>query len=69
PLGKVPNEFSLQIYNRNGEMVFKSSSMYNKWDGRYKGLLQPNAIFIYWIQYRDKQNKLFQKKGTLALIR
>ncbi len=69
PLGKVPGEFSMMIYNRNGEMVFKSSSTYSKWDGRFKGELQPNSVFIYWIQYRDKQNKLFQKKGTLVLIR
>ena len=69
PMGKVPNEFSMQLYDRNGNMIFKSSSTYNKWDGRYKGVIQPSGVFIYWIQYRDKQNKLFQKKGTLVLIR
>jgi gliding motility-associated-like protein len=69
PIGKVPGEFSMQIYNRNGQLVFKSSSTYDKWDGRYKGAVQPNEVFVYWIQYRDKQNKLFMRKGTLVLIR
>lgn len=69
PMGKVPNEFSMQIYDRNGTMIFMSSSTYTKWDGRIKGALQGSGIFVYWVQYRDKQNKLFQRKGTLALIR
>ena len=69
PLGKVPDEYSIQIYNRNGEIVFQSSSTYTKWDGRYKGQLQPNGIFIYWVQYRDMNKKLLQQKGTVALIR
>ena len=69
PIGKVPNEYSIQIFNRNGETVFKSSSTYSKWDGTYRGKVQPNGVFIYWVQYRDIKNKLFQQKGTLALIR
>ena len=69
PLGKVPGEYSMQVFNRNGETVFKSSSTYDRWDGTFKGVLQPNGVFVFWIQYRDKQNKLFQKKGTLVLIR
>jgi gliding motility-associated-like protein len=69
PVGKVPNEYSIRIFNRNGETVFKSSSTYSKWDGRFNGTIQPNGVFIYWVQYRDIKNKLFQQKGTLALIR
>lgn len=69
PLGKVPEEYSMVIYNRNGETVFKSTSTYSKWDGMYRGKIQPNGVFIYWIQYRDIKNQLLQQKGTLALIR
>jgi len=69
PIGKVPDEYSIMIFNRNGEIVFKSSSTYSKWDGRYKGLIQPNGVFIYWVQYRDINKKLFQQKGTLVLVR
>lgn len=69
PIGKVPNEFAMQIYNRNGELVFKSSSTYNKWNGQYKGMQQPSSVFVYWIQYRDMQNKLLQRKGTFVLMR
>jgi gliding motility-associated-like protein len=69
PIGKVPDEFSMQIFNRNGEIVFKSSSTYDKWDGRYNGSAQPSAAFVYLVQYRDKQNKIIQRKGSLVLMR
>lgn len=69
PEGKVPNEFSMQIFDRNGILIFKSNSTYNKWDGKYKSTPQPNGVFVYLVQYRDRQNKLFQRKGTLMLVR
>jgi gliding motility-associated-like protein len=69
PLGKVPDGFRLQIFNRNGEIVFKSSSISQKWDGVYKGVRQPASVFIYMIEYKDLQNKPHQQKGTLMLIR
>ncbi len=69
PLGKVPNEFSMQVFDRNGTLFFKSSSTYAKWDGRVNGMLQPNGIYVYLIQYKDMQGKWILKKGTLALLR
>ncbi|MEP7373312.1 MAG: gliding motility-associated C-terminal domain-containing protein [Chitinophagaceae bacterium] len=69
PVGKVPETFRLQIFNRNGEVVFKSSSINQKWDGVYKGVRQPPSVFIYMIEYKDLQNKPHQQKGTLTLIR
>jgi gliding motility-associated-like protein len=69
PIGKVPEHYLMQIFDRNGETVFKSSSLDSKWDGRYKGRVQPSGVFIYLINYKDMQNKPHQQKGTLALIR
>ncbi|MBC7828067.1 MAG: gliding motility-associated C-terminal domain-containing protein [Chitinophagaceae bacterium] len=68
-IGKVRDEYRMQIFNRYGEIVFKSSSINNKWNGYYKGILQPNSVFIYQITYKDLQNRLQQKKGTLVLVR
>jgi gliding motility-associated-like protein len=68
-LGKVPGYFSLQVFNRYGEMVFQSSAVNTKWNGRYKGILQPNGVFVYIIKYRDRDNRPFMKKGTVTLIK
>jgi gliding motility-associated-like protein len=69
PIGKVPDGYKMQLFNRNGEVVFKSSSINQKWNGMYKGSLQPTSVFIYLIDYKDLQNKPHQQKGTFTLIR
>jgi len=69
PLGKVPSNYSMQIFNRNGETVFKSSSMESRWNGIYKGIIQESSVFIYLISYIDIQNMKHQQKGTFVLIR
>ena len=69
PLGKVPDGYSLQIFNRYGETVFKSSSMYSRWNGYYQGQVLPMGVFVYVINYLDIQHKAKQQKGTFTLIR
>jgi len=69
PLGKVPDGYRLQIFNRNGEVIFRSSAINQRWDGRYKGIAQPSSVFIYLVDYKDIQNKPHQQKGTFVLIR
>lgn len=69
PLGKVPNEYSIQVFDRNGMLFFKSSSTYVKWDGRVNGVLQPQGIYVYLVQYKDIKGKWQLKKGTVALLR
>jgi gliding motility-associated-like protein len=68
-LGKVPEGFDLMIFNRNGEMVFRSKNLYDRWNGSYNGRPQPNGVFVYILSYKDKQNKLNQRKGSFVLIR
>lgn len=69
PLGKVPNEYLLQIYDRNGTLIFKSSTMNQRWNGFINGKPQPSGVFIYLVNYRDMQQKPQQQKGTFVLIR
>lgn len=69
PIGKVPDEYLLQVFDRNGSLFFKSSSTYSRWDGKVNGTVQPNGIYVYLIQYKDIKGKPLIKKGTLVLIR
>ncbi|MBN8687229.1 MAG: gliding motility-associated C-terminal domain-containing protein [Chitinophagales bacterium] len=69
PLGKVPDEFRMQLFNRNGEVIFRSSAIEQRWNGRRQGELQPVGVYIYLIDYKDLQNKPHQQKGTFVLIR
>ena len=69
PIGKVPHEYSMLIYDRNGTLFFRSTSTYSRWDGRVNGVVQPNGIYVYLIQYKDINKKPLMQKGTLVLLR
>lgn len=61
-------KFSMQLFNRWGEIVFKTEDPTVCWDGYYKGQLQPKEVFIYLITANGLCGKI-QRKGTFTLIR
>jgi len=61
-------DFSLSVYNRWGEMVFHADQPSKCWNGFYKGVLQPNAVFVYFIKGKALCGEVF-RKGTVTLIR
>lgn len=69
PLGKVPEGFRMQIFNRYGETIFISNAMNLRWNGRYKGELQPMGTYVYSIVYKDINQKQHLQKGYFTLIR
>lgn len=57
------------VYNRYGELVFKSNNPAAGWDGRIKGKEQHTGSFVWMVSAVDfRGNKIF-KKGTVLLIR
>ena len=70
PYWSATEEFELSVYNRWGELVFRTSNKSKCWDGKFKGLPQPGGVFVYQISGKSRcsNNKVY-KKGTVALIR
>jgi len=63
-------QYHLALYNRNGEKVFETRSPGSGWDGYFRGLLQPNGVYIYYTQYVDFVLKqTITEKGTFVLMR
>ncbi|SEO07036.1 gliding motility-associated C-terminal domain-containing protein [Niastella yeongjuensis] len=58
------------IYNRYGQIVFRTNNWTNKWDGRFNGQQQPTGVFVWLLRYTliDTGEKVF-KRGTTVLIR
>jgi len=56
--------FELTIFNRWGEMVFKSTDRKISWDGFYKGKPQPAGVYVYMLNAIGKKYK-----GSITLIR
>ena len=37
---------SLEIYNRNGKLVFRTEDITEGWDGRYKDIMQDMGVYF-----------------------
>ncbi len=61
--------FSLQIYNKWGQLIFTSNDIARKWDGTYKGKQSPNGAYIWMMTYVNRSGRKFYEQGTVMLIR
>ena len=43
-------EFTFEIYNRWGEMIWNTGDIDNAWDGTYKGLPVEGGVYVYQIE-------------------
>ncbi len=63
-------DLEFRVYNRLGQVVFETKDNTRKWDGTYKGLLQPSGTYVWTLTYRHiDTNERFSSKGTSVLIR
>ena len=63
-------DFVIQIYNRWGQMVYKSTDLSQGWDGTFKGKNLPTGSYVYKIKtskYGVEQKLV--KSGSIALVR
>lgn len=58
-----------KIYNRWGQMVFQTVSISEGWDGKYKGVLQPQEVYVYVLDVTFTDGTSFRKKGDITLLR
>ncbi len=61
-------ELDFSIYNRWGQLVFKTKNPGFCWDGTVDGILQDPAVFVYVIKAKTQCGDIF-RKGTFALIK
>jgi gliding motility-associated-like protein len=57
------------VYNRWGQLIFRTTNYNDSWDGTIKGARQAPDTFVYVIQATDYRGKPMLKKGTVVLIR
>ena len=64
-----PKKFSINIYNRYGQLLFSSVDPGKAWDGRYKSEMQPAGVYVWLIEFTDYKGISHSQKGTVVLIR
>lgn len=57
---------SIQVYNRNGEMVYHSDAKFNNWDGTFKGIKLPAGSYA-WILNTGVAKKVLYGMVTIVL--
>tara|TARA_B110001452_G_scaffold65834_1_gene52704 strand:- start:770 stop:1192 length:423 start_codon:yes stop_codon:yes gene_type:complete len=63
-------DFQIEIYNRWGQMVYKSIDLSNGWDGTFKGKNLPTGTYVYKIKTsKYGVEQILVKSGSVALIR
>jgi len=67
--GLFIDQFSMEIYNRWGELLYHTSDLERGWDGVYKGTLSPEDTYVYLIQATDTNGREMVKNGTVHLLR
>lgn len=59
-----------RVYNRAGQVLFESHNWTGKWDGRFKGALQPSGTYVWTFSYTNPSSgERVNLKGTSVLIR
>lgn len=62
--------YSLHIYDRRGDLIFSTFNQMQGWDGTCKGVLCPQAAYVYVVTYkRPGTENIITRKGTVTLLR
>jgi len=61
--------FEMSIFDRWGEMMFKTDDINHFWDGYYKGQLLPSGTYTYSYTAYGKDAQILNQMGTVNLIR
>ncbi len=71
-IGLYLTDFDLKIYNRWGEVIFASSNLDHKWDGRYKDVKVQPGVYAYVATYRSSdypQRPKYKVRGSVTVVR
>ncbi len=62
--------YQLNIYSRNGDLVFSTADKMASWDGNLKGKKMPSATYVYYLLYKNPKEKGLQRlTGSITLLR
>lgn len=63
-------KLEFKIYNRWGQLVFKTNNWKQGWDGTVKGTQQGSGVYVWFLTYTDRDTKETRTlRGSATLIR
>ena len=61
-------EFSLQIFDRWGELIFSTTEPGDGWDGTYQGRKVQSDMYLWRLKLRDSLKKTHLEDGRVTLL-
>tara|TARA_Y100000589_G_scaffold74563_1_gene67986 strand:+ start:21328 stop:24078 length:2751 start_codon:yes stop_codon:yes gene_type:complete len=61
--------YEINIFNRWGDIVFKTNNYDESWDGTFKGEDLPQAVYTYKITYKTRRGIDKQERGDIVLVK
>lgn len=69
-VGVSPHDYSLQIFNRWGELLFVSQDLNEGWDGTYNHKLVAEGVYVWKIKFLDMHTDAYvESHGSVNLLR
>ncbi len=64
------DDLDFRVYNRWGQLVFKTNDWTKKWNGKIKSIPQPVGAYVWTLRYTHHDTaKKYSLRGTMMLIR
>ncbi|MFD1551520.1 hypothetical protein DNU06_03550 [Putridiphycobacter roseus] len=67
-IGKEIDQFEMIIYNRSGEIVFKSYNPDKEWDGKYASRYCSPGVYLYQIKYISNYGSKKSRQGFVTIL-
>lgn len=61
--------YIFQVYNSWGQKIFETRDIEEGWEGYMEGLLLPQGVYVYYFQYLSALGDVYEKRGTITLIK
>jgi gliding motility-associated-like protein len=59
----------LMVFNQWGEKIFESQNINSGWDGKYKGVMQPNGTYVYALKATLSDGTTVTRSGSISIVR
>lgn len=62
-------EYDFTVFNRWGEIIYRTNVKSEGWDGRYLGDKCQPGVYVWTVTFRTAAGEFIDRKGTVTLIR
>ncbi len=68
PIREEVTGYKLQVFNRQGVLIFESRDINIPWNGYHKGNLCPQGVYVWFVEGKYATGMPFRKVGDITLL-